>query len=111
VRRRRDLLKAEIAKLDAEIQALATPESIETAMAAEEAVRSYKEQRNAAHEADRVARERLRTGRKPSPVTPERTIQVNVRPSGERKTRTLPPARTPEQIARGEQPPALNQGG
>jgi hypothetical protein len=104
VRRRRELLKAEIAKLEAEIQALATPEAIELARAAEEAERSYEEQRAAAHEADRNARARWRAGRKPSPATSERSLTVAFKPNGERAARRLPAAPTPEQIARGDQP-------
>jgi hypothetical protein len=53
VRRRRDLRTSKIAKLEAEIQALAAPDVIELAFAAEEAATSYKDQRAAAHSADR----------------------------------------------------------
>jgi hypothetical protein len=73
------VLKAEIAKLDAEIQALATPDAIDTAQAAEEAGRSYKEQRDAAHEPDRLARDRRRAGRTPSPAARGHAIGPTLR--------------------------------
>ena len=104
VRRRRDLNKAEIDKREAEIQALATPDAIDLARAAEEADRSYKQQRAAAHEADRVARDRHRSGRKPSPQSPEPALQIRFLPNGGSDVRSVPPEATPEQIARGERP-------
>jgi hypothetical protein len=103
VRRRRDLRTSKIAKLEAEIQALAAPDLIELAFAAEEAATSYKDQRAAAHLADRVARDRQRAGRKPTAPDPDGSFVVSFHPNGNRdvrQTRTL----TPEQIARGEQP-------
>jgi hypothetical protein len=51
VRRRRDVLEAELDRLEAEIQALSTPQAIDLAGAAEEAERSYDQRRDAAHEA------------------------------------------------------------
>jgi hypothetical protein len=105
VRRRREVTKAEIAKLDAQIQALASPDAVELARAAEEAVRSYEEQRAAAHKADRVARDRHRAGRRPTEAVGPRTIDVAIGPTGARGVRRRPPPLTPEQIARGEGPP------
>lgn len=90
--------------LDAEIQALAAPDASDLDRTAKEAVKSYKELRDAVHEADRVVRERLRTGRNPSPATAGIELELTVKPNGERDVRRSSPARTPEQIARGQQP-------
>ena len=103
VRRRRDLRTSEIAKLEAELQALAAPDAIELAFAAEEAATSYKDQRAAAHLADRVARDRRRAGRTPTAPGPDAGLAVSFHPNGSRdvrQTQTL----TPEQVARGDQP-------
>jgi hypothetical protein len=102
VRRRRDVLKAELSKLDAEIQALAVPDAIDVGRAAEEAVRSFKKQRDAAHEADVAARERHRAGRAPTKRAAEPAMQVIAEPGGMRQVRNAAPVSTPEQIARAD---------
>lgn len=104
VRRHRDLRKAELAKLEAEIQALATIDAIDLARAAEDADRSYREQRDAAHEADRAARDRHRAGRTPSPASAGQELRIRTQPNGGRDVRRVTPAATPEQIAGGERP-------
>ena len=103
VRRRRDLRTSEIAKLEAELQALEAPDVIELAFAAEEAATSYKDQRAAAHAADRAARDRQRAGRKPTAPGPDAGFVVSFHPNGNRDVRQTQKL-TPEQIARGEQP-------
>jgi hypothetical protein len=106
VRRRREVLEVELAKLEAEIQSLSTPEAIDLAQAAEEAERSYKDKRDAAHAADRAARENYCHGTgTPSPATAGIAFQRLQRPNGTSDVRNLPPRATPEQIARGEPPP------
>ena len=103
VRRRRDLRKSEIAKLEAEIQCLSTRDAIDLARAAEEAERSYKQQRDDAHRAERAARDRYRAGRTPSPAQAGHALEIRVTPNGERDVREAAPAPTPEQIANGKQ--------
>lgn len=103
VRRRRDLRTSEIAKLEAEIQALAAPDVIELAFAEKEAATSYKDQRAAAHLADRVARDRQHAGRKPTAPGPDAGFVVSFHPNGNRDVRQTQ-KQTPEQIARGGQP-------
>jgi len=102
VRRRLELRRSEIAKLEAQIQQLASPDAIDLAVAAEQAERSFCELRAAVHEADRVARDRRRAGRKPTASGPDIGLAVAFHPNGEGdvgQTRTL----TPEQIAQGQQ--------
>lgn len=102
VRRRRDLRKSEIAKLDAEIQALAAPDVIDLAVAAEDAGRAYKNRRAAVHLADRIARERRQRGRKATERGPNVGLNVAFHVNGDRDV-TQTQTQTPEQIARGEQ--------
>jgi hypothetical protein len=105
VRWRRDLRMSELAKLEAEIQALWAPDVLELTVAAADAGRSYKNRRAAAHLADRVARDRQRRGRKPTERGSELGLQVSFHPNGSRVVRRVAPDATPEQIAGGEQPP------
>ncbi|RKQ92975.1 hypothetical protein C8N24_2832 [Solirubrobacter pauli] len=103
VRRRRELLEAEISKLEAEIQNLAVPGEADLARAAEEAERSFKQQRDAAHEADRVARGRYHAGKTPSPATSGQGVSLTFKGNGDAVVGRLVSPQTPEQIARGEQ--------
>lgn len=94
--RRADVLDAEIRELDAEIQTLSVPDSREL----EEALQITKAEKRAAHEADRVARQRLRAGKTPSPAEAEAQLSVAYRPDGSVDTRPTTTPHTPEQIAR-----------
>jgi hypothetical protein len=101
-------LSAEREELEAEIQALATAESIANAMEAEEvqgARRTRRERQEAAREADQAARERVRAGRAATAREPARTMNLRLRPNGGRDVGMGRVKPTPEQIARGETHP------
>jgi hypothetical protein len=102
VRKRIAAREAEHAQLEAEIQALATPDDIAADMAAAEARRAARSVKDAARRASQAARERKRRG---LPATQRRGslgLELGVRPNGRRHVRKLPPESTPEQIAQGE---------
>lgn len=97
--RRADVLVAQVQELEAEIQALSVPDSV----ALEEALKVSRERRRAAHEADSVARGRLRKDRTPSPASPGQQLIVSERIDGAREVSRASAPKTPEQIADGPQ--------
>lgn len=97
--RRADVLVAQVQELEAEIQALSVPDSA----ALEEALKVSRERRRAAHEADSVARERLRKGRTPSPANRSEQLIVSERIDGNREVARASASQTPEQIADGSE--------
>lgn len=91
-------LAAEIASLEAEIQALSVPGSGELQAGLDEA----RTRLRSAREADRVARERHRAGRTPSPSRADENFSLALRPDGSRNVQRHGGTSTPEQIAREE---------
>jgi len=107
IKLRREARKAERDQLEAEIQSLATADSIQQAMEAEEvagARRTRREREEAASKASKAARDRVRAGRKATTEEPAQSISLEVRPNGIGPGPKVPPQPTPEQIARGETP-------
>ncbi len=105
IKARREAVAAERAELEAEIKSLATAESVEQAMQAEEvkgARMTRRERHDAALKADRAARERVRAGRPPTAPEAERTITLGIAANGERDVSTGRGRATPKQIAQGE---------
>jgi hypothetical protein len=94
--------KAEIDALDAEIQSLAVPENAEAALTADDARRYAKSAADAAQEADKAARDRVRQGQPATRRDPGTTLDVAMGPTGTRSVSRRPGATTPEQIAAGE---------
>ena len=105
VRRRLELRRRELTKLEAEVQTLAAPDAIDLAIAADEAERSYSQQRDAAHAADREARDRRRAGRQPTAPNAGMAFELALRATGARDVRQVRASPTPEQIAAGHSEP------
>ncbi len=104
IKARREALVAERSELEAEIQSLATAESIAKAMETEEVQcerRTKLERQDAARKADQAARERVRAGKSPTAPEPDRTINLSLSANGVRDVTSGRGPLTPEQIAAG----------
>ena len=101
VKARKATREAEHETLSAEIESLAIPDDIKRAMKVENAKRTQRERQDAATKADRAARDRARTGLRPTVLEPEPTITLSVTANGDQKVGTDRRGPTPEQIAAG----------
>ena len=81
--------KADIDALEAEIQSLAVPENVDTAMAAEEARAHAISARDSALAADQAARERSRRGQTATPRAAGVSLDVTIAPTGVQDVRSV----------------------
>lgn len=105
IRKRRDAHVAKRARLESEIQALASHDDIRKAMTAKEvagARRTERDRQDAAVKADKAARDRIRRGKRPTTEEPEHVIDLRTQPNGDRDVSRGSRELTPEQIARGD---------
>jgi hypothetical protein len=70
-------------------------------MKVEDAKRTQRERQDAAVQADKAARERVRAGLRPTAAEPEHTITLGLAANGDQKVGTGSRGPTPEQIATG----------
>jgi hypothetical protein len=102
VKARKTAHEAEHEMLTAEIESLATPGDIKRAMRADEAKRTQRERQDAAVQADKAARDRVRAGLRPTAEEPENTITLSLAANGDQTVGTDRRGPTPEQIAAGQ---------
>lgn len=102
VRRHRQRLQAEIAALEARIQAATLPDA-QREREVQETGERLKALRQAALEAERLARSRDRRGLSPTDPTGEHRIDLSISSMGVRDVQQRSPAQTPEQIVQAAQ--------
>jgi hypothetical protein len=101
MKRRQKALSAELASVEAKIQALADPTDSEAPIRAQAAKEQSKRLDAAASEAEKLARERRMRGLKATmPAGGEQGLQIRFDPTGQRDVQRAAPQPTPEQIVR-----------